>query len=435
MKFVSTNGSGKPVTFMEAMERGLAPDGGLYVPDSIPLLDSGFLKKLPDLDFGEIAFEMARPYLEGEIGTEALLRVIEHAFNFPVKLIEVENGQFVLELFHGPTLAFKDFGARFMARLFFELAKERGGETTILAATSGDTGSAVANGFNHIPGVRVVVLYPKGKVSSLQEKQFTTLGSNISAVEVDGVFDDCQKLVKMAFMDENLNGKMRLSSANSINIARLLPQSFYYAYAVGQLGKRNLSSVSFSVPSGNFGNLTAGLIANRMGIPAGRFIAATNSNDVVPNYLAGSEFLPASSKQTISNAMDVGDPSNFARIRHLFGGDDQNVRNEIAGYSFSDEETRDTIRTVYKNSGYILCPHTAVGYRAAELYRKTAEHRPAVTLATAHPVKFREVIEPVIGRAIEVPERLKPVLQKEGNSLSIPADYKTFTKLLTELQR
>ncbi len=434
MKFVSTNGKSRPATFLEAMKSGLAPDGGLYVPERVPQLENDLLIRFPEFDFREIALEMARPYLEDEIGTDALLRVIDEAFNFPIELVETKKSSFVLELFHGPTLAFKDFGARFMARLFSEIAREKGEKTTILAATSGDTGSAVASGFFNVPGVNVVVLYPKGKVSSLQEKQFTTLGSNITAVEVEGVFDDCQNLVKKAFLDPGLNQRCNLSSANSINIARLLPQSFYYAYATAQLQKRGVDTPAFSVPSGNFGNLTAGLIAKRMGVPAGRFIAATNRNDVVPKYLDGNEFHALPSKQTISNAMDVGNPSNFARIRHLFGGDDQNVRRQIAGYSFSDDETRSTLRKVYETSGYILCPHTAVGYRAAELFRKRVENRPAVTLATAHPVKFSEVIEPVIGRKVEIPERLKPVLQKEGNSVSIPADYNSFAKLLTELQ-
>lgn len=435
MKFISTNGDSKPATFLEAMKSGLAPDGGLYLPESVPRFDSDLLKRFQELDFTEISYEMARPYLEDEIGSGALGRVTESAFNFPIKLVEVEKGSFVLELFHGPTLAFKDFGARFMARLFSEIAKSKGEETTILAATSGDTGSAVANGFYNVPGVKVVVLYPKGKVSPLQEKQFTTLGGNITSVEVNGVFDDCQKLVKKAFLDSELNQKCNLSSANSINIARLLPQSFYYAFATAQLQKIGVEYPSFSVPSGNFGNLTAGLIAKKMGVQTGSFIAATNSNDVVPNYLAGEEFQIKPSKQTISNAMDVGNPSNFFRIRHLFGENNEKVRKEIAGYSFSDAETRETIRTVFESSGYLLCPHTAVGYRAAEYYREAFEGGTTVTLATAHPVKFSEVIEPVIGRKVEVPDRLKSVLQKDGSSLSIPNDYKKFAKLLKELQR
>lgn len=435
MKFISTNGDSKPATFLEAMKSGLAPDGGLYLPESVPRFDSDLLKRFQELDFTEISYEMARPYLEDEIGSGALGRVTESAFNFPIKLVEVEKGSFVLELFHGPTLAFKDFGARFMARLFSEIAKSKGEETTILAATSGDTGSAVANGFYNVPGVKVVVLYPKGKVSPLQEKQFTTLGGNITSVEVNGVFDDCQKLVKKAFLDSELNQKCNLSSANSINIARLLPQSFYYAFATAQLQKIGVEYPSFSVPSGNFGNLTAGLIAKKMGVQTGSFIAATNSNDVVPNYLAGEEFQVKPSKQTISNAMDVGNPSNFFRIRHLFGENNEKVRKEIAGYSFSDAETRETIRTVFESSGYLLCPHTAVGYRAAEYYREAFEGGTTVTLATAHPVKFSEVIEPVIGRKVEVPDRLKSVLQKDGSSLSIPNDYKKFAKLLKELQR
>jgi threonine synthase len=433
MKFLSTKGKSKPATFLEAMKRGLAPDGGLYIPDDVPILDSDLLKQFPELVFGEMAFEMASPYLKSEIGSDALHKVIESAFNFPVELVEMEKGSFILELFHGPTLAFKDFGARFMARLFSEIAQKNEKETTILVATSGDTGSAVANGFFNVPGVRVVVLYPEGGVSSLQEKQFTTLGSNITAVKVRGVFDDCQMLVKRAFLDPQLNQKLNLSSANSINIARLLPQSFYYAYAVAQLQKKGIEFPSFSVPSGNFGNLTAGLIADRMGVKMGRFIAATNRNDVVPNYLAGDKFKSKASVKTISNAMDVGNPSNFPRIMHMYDGNDQKVRKKVVGYSFSDSETRETIRSVYKNTGYLLCPHTAIGYKAAEQYRKRVEDVPTVTLATAHPVKFSEVIEPVIKRKIELPERLKPVLQRKVDAFSIPADYKKFTKLLIDL--
>lgn len=433
MKFLSTKGISKPATFLEAMKRGLAPDGGLYIPDDVPTLDSELLKRFPELNFREMAFEMASPYLQSEIGSDALHKVIESAFNFPVKLVEMDKGSFILELFHGPTLAFKDFGARFMARLFSEIAQKNEKETTILVATSGDTGSAVADGFFNVPGVRVVVLYPEGGVSSLQEKQFTTLGSNITAVKVRGVFDDCQMLVKRAFLDPQLNQKLNLSSANSINIARLLPQSFYYAYAVAQLQIRGIEFPSFSVPSGNFGNLTAGLMADRMGVQTGKFIAATNRNDVVPNYLSGEKFQAKASVKTISNAMDVGNPSNFPRIMHLYDENEHKVRKKIAGYSFSDSETRETIRSVYETNGYLLCPHTAIGYRAAELYRQKVDDVPTVTLATAHPVKFSEVIEPVIKREIVIPERLKPVLQKTVHALSIPADYKRFTKLLTEL--
>jgi threonine synthase len=412
------------------MVQGLAPDGGLYMPEELPLLSDEALSDLSGMKFNDLAFQMASPFLKGEIGEDTLHRVISDAFDFPTEISEPEPGRFVLELFHGPTLAFKDYGARFMARLFSELSEKRGEEVTILVATSGDTGSAVANGFYKVPGVNVFVLYPNGKVSPLQEKQFTTLGENITALEVDGVFDDCQKLVKQAFVDAELRQKMQLSSANSINIARLLPQSFYYGYASAALKARGKMPPVFSVPSGNFGNLTGGLFAEKMGIPAAGFLAATNANSVVPEFLNGSEFTPRASVQTISNAMDVGNPSNFDRIRHLCSGDDSLIRKTLRGYSYSDQETRDTIAAVYQKTGYLMCPHTAVGYRAAEEYIQENEGAITVTLATAHPVKFREVVEPVIGQTVSVPERLRPVLRAKSKSTSVSAHYLDFRDLL-----
>ncbi len=430
MNFVSTNGKSDPVSFLEAMVRGLAPDGGLFMPEQIPVLPESTLTNLSRLSFNDLAFRMASPFLKGEIGEEALRRVLSDAFDFPTEISEPEPGKFVLELFHGPTLAFKDYGARFMARLFSELAGRRGEEVTILVATSGDTGSAVANGFFKVPGVKVFVLYPGGKVSPLQEKQFTTLGENITALEVEGVFDDCQKLVKQAFVDDELQKKMQLSSANSINIARLLPQSFYYGYASARLTSKGIEAPVFSVPSGNFGNLTGGLIAERMGIPASGFLAATNKNSVVPEFLQGEAFTPRASVQTISNAMDVGNPSNFDRIMHLCSGDESMIRKQLRGYSCSDLETRETIAAVYQKTGYVMCPHTAVGYRAAGEFHQENKDAATVTLATAHPVKFREVVEPVIGKTVAVPERLKPILEKQSSSHSLPADYAAFRDLL-----
>jgi threonine synthase len=433
MKFVSTNGQSKPVTFLEAMRKGLAPDGGLYMPEEIPVLPDSFWSSLKELSFNEIAFEIAKPYFGGELSDEELQSVIEDAFNFPVPITQVEENNFVLELFHGPTLAFKDFGARFMARLFSEKARKDQQEVTILVATSGDTGSAVAHGFYKVDGVKVCLLFPKGKVSKLQEQQMATLGENVTALEVEGVFDDCQRLVKQAFTDQELNSKMRLSSANSINIARLLPQSFYYAYAVSVLQKKGIDEPVFSVPSGNFGNLTGGLLAMKMGMPAKHFLAATNVNDVVPEYLKGDQFEPRVSVQTISNAMDVGNPSNFARIKHLFGGSDSAIRDQITGYSYTDEETRETIRQVFEEFEYLLCPHTAIGYRAAKQYQtERGESLPIVTLATAHPVKFRDVIEPEINQDIEIPERLKVWLQKEKKSTTIGSDFEGFKEFLID---
>jgi threonine synthase len=346
------------------------------------------------------------------------------------------NKQHILELFHGPTLAFKDFGARFMARLFSENAQKKDEEVTILVATSGDTGGAVANGFYKVPGVKVCLLYPKGKVSSLQEKQMTTLGENITALEVDGVFDDCQHLVKKAFLDKELNEKIQLSSANSINIARLLPQSFYYAFAVAELMRQEELSKSpvFSVPSGNFGNLTGGMLAGRMGLPIKHFLAATNVNDVVPTYLKSGDFEPKDSIQTISNAMDVGNPSNFSRMKFLFQGSENTMRKIISGYSYSDEETRHTILDVYKDKGYLLCPHTAIGYRAAMEYQSENNiDNHLITLATAHPVKFRDVIEPVIDEKIDLPTRLNRTLKHKKKSLSIDKRYESFKEQLIEL--
>ncbi|MDR9365072.1 MAG: threonine synthase [Balneolaceae bacterium] len=431
MKFVSTNKNSNPVTFLEAMRKGLAPDGGLYMPEEIPVLPDSFWSSLKELSFNEIAFEMAKPYFGEELSDEKLNSVINDAFNFPVPITPVEGNNFVLELFHGPTLAFKDFGARFMARLFSEQARKDQQEVTILVATSGDTGSAVAHGFYKVDGVKVCLLFPKGKVSNLQEQQMATLGENVTALEVEGVFDDCQRLVKQAFIDDELNSKMQLSSANSINIARLLPQSFYYAYAVSVLQKKGIEMPVFSVPSGNFGNLTGGLLAMKMGMPAKHFLAATNVNDVVPEYLKGDQFQPRDSVQTISNAMDVGNPSNFVRIKYLFGDSDSAIRDQITGYSYTDEETRETIREIFEKFSYLLCPHTAIGYRASNEYQTERGMKiPTVTLATAHPVKFRDVIEPEINQEIDVPDRLKVWLEKEKKSTSIGCDFEGFKEFL-----
>lgn len=403
------------------------------MPEEIPVLPDSFWSSLKELSFNEIAFEMAKPYFGDELSDEKLNSVISDAFNFPVPITPVEESNFVLELFHGPTLAFKDFGARFMARLFSEQARKDQKEVTILVATSGDTGSAVAHGFYKVDGVKVCLLFPKGKVSSLQEQQMATLGENVTALEVEGVFDDCQRLVKQAFTDDELNSKLQLSSANSINIARLLPQSFYYAYAVSVLQKKGIETPVFSVPSGNFGNLTGGLLAMKMGMPVKHFLAATNVNDVVPEYLNGDQFQPRDSVQTISNAMDVGNPSNFVRIKYLYGDSDSAIRNQITGYSYTDEETRETIRDIFKKFSYLLCPHTAIGYRASNEYLNERGVRiPTVTLATAHPVKFRDVIEPEINQEIEVPERLKVWLEKEKKSTVIGSDFEGLKQFLVD---
>lgn len=431
MKFISTAGRSEPVGFLEAAEQGLAPDGGLYMPDHLPRLPFSFTEEKDSYTLHELALECAAPFLEGQMNRKELDELISDAIHFDAPLVQLDDHLFILELFHGPTLAFKDFGARFMARLFSRKRTSSDRDLVILVATSGDTGSAVANGFYDLPGVQVTLLYPKGKVSTIQRKQMTTLGRNITALEVDGTFDDCQKLVKTAFSDDNLNRELLLSSANSINIARLLPQSFYYLHAFFQLKQYTDQTPIFSVPSGNFGNLTAGLMAEVMGLPVQKFIAATNRNDIVPRFLEGEEFNPAPSKQTLSNAMDVGDPSNFSRIRALFNGSDQAVRNHLFGASFTDEETKEKIGEVYNKYDYVADPHTAVGLLAAEKYQdQTGTKHPAIVLSTAHPAKFLNVVEKVIGRKVEIPARLKKATQKEEKSESISAGYDTFKKFL-----
>lgn len=433
MKFISTNNKAEPSSFLEAMRRGLAPDGGLYMPDSIPQLSDDFWSRLHEMNFHEISFEIVKPYLEEDLSDSEIQAVLQESLTFPVKMKPVQEGLDILELFHGPTLAFKDFGARFMARLFSEKAQKDQNEVTILVATSGDTGSAVAHGFYEVPGVQVCLLYPKGKVSLLQEQQMATLGENIRVLEVEGTFDDCQALVKKAFVDEQLNRQMDLSSANSINIARLLPQSLYYVFAYGELQKRGVKEMVFSVPSGNFGNLTGGLLAMKMGMPVQTFLAATNVNDVVPQYLKGSGYHPRRSIQTIANAMDVGDPSNFVRIQSLFEQSDSEIRKHLKGYSFSDEETCAAISELYENTGYLACPHTAIGYLAAKKHQPNGEDAShTIVLSTAHPVKFRDEIEPIIKKQIEVPDRLQKWMNREKKSVAIGNSYQEFKRFLTD---
>jgi threonine synthase len=422
MNYYSTNNKKSTVSLKEAVLKGLAPDKGLYMPESIPVLPESFFGSLPEKSFQQIAYEVAHALLQQDVPADELRKMVEHTITFDAPLVEIEKSVFSLELFHGPTLAFKDFGARFMSQLLSWFAKAEKREIVILVATSGDTGSAVANGFLGVPGVKVVVLYPSGKVSDIQEKQFTTLGQNITALEVDGTFDDCQRLVKEAFLDEELNKKFFLTSANSINIARLIPQSFYYFYAWSRLKDR--SNVVFSVPSGNFGNLTAGLIAKRMGLPIRHFIASTNRNDIVPEYLDTGTFNPKPSQATVSNAMDVGNPSNFARMMDLYANDLNNIKADITGYRFSDEETKQAMREVYKTSNYMLDPHGAVGYLGLKKY--LAEHTEAtgVFFETAHPAKFLEVVTSILKVKPVVPLQLRVYLErdkitiKSGNSLT-----------------
>lgn len=435
MKFISTNGDAPPVTFKEAILRGLAPDGGLYVPHEFPSVNSGFLDLVSRQNLQDIAYEITRLFVD-EIKPEYLKKMLDEAINFNAPLVHLHGDRYILELFHGPTMAFKDFGARFMSRLFSALHDDKQKDIVILAATSGDTGSAVAQGFLGVEGIKVCLLYPSGKVSKLQEQQITTAGHNITALEVSGTFDDCQKMVKQAFSDSELAGELILSSANSINIARLIPQTFYYWYAIAQLEK--YSQPIFSVPSGNFGNLTAGLWAQKMGMPAKGFIAATNANDIFPEYLETGKFNPRPSVQTISNAMDVGNPSNFDRIEHLFDYSHEKIKKHIWGASFTDDQTRNAIRKVYDETGYILDPHTAVGYLGVEEYIKSDEfrfgnnHSSFVILATAHPAKFSEEIEPVIQKEIKLPERLRKSMEKEKQSIELPNDYRSLKQFLQE---
>ena len=417
MKFRSTLRRSPEVSLRDAVLRGSAPDGGLYMPVEIPRIDEDFLKSLPSLTFHEIALEISELFAVGEIPPHVLMKIVTDAFNFPVPLVTLNDRLHILELFHGPTLAFKDFGARFMARLMGYFVQESGKELTVIVATSGDTGSAVAQAFLGVSGIRVVILYPAGRVSAAQEKQLTTLGQNITALEVSGSFDDCQRLAKQSLVDPEIAGKITLTSANSINIARLIPQSFYYFSALAQLGPSETLPV-FSVPSGNFGNLTGGLLAKRMGLCVAQFIAATNANDVVPEFLRSGKMIPRASRHTISNAMDVGNPSNFARIVDLYDNDLQAIRRDIWGCSFSDEATLRVMHDVEERHGYVLDPHTAVGVLGWQSFAKQNHPKTqGIVLATAHPAKFGETVARAIGVRVEMPERLAAFLDRPKKSI------------------
>lgn len=429
MQFYSTNKKVPLVSFKEAVLKGLPDDNGLYMPANVPVFPDEFVQKLPSLSYSEIAYESARLIIEDEIEKNELRNLIEDAFNFDVPLINVQDNIHVLELYHGPTLAFKDFGARFMARVMGHFLKSDGREINILVATSGDTGSAVAQGFLGVEGINVTLLYPKEKVSKIQEQQLTTLGQNVTALEVEGTFDDCQHLVKTAFLDEELNQKLNLSSANSINIARLLPQSFYYTYAYSRL-MNSSENIYFSVPSGNYGNLCGGLLAKKMGIPIAGFIAASNANDIVPSYLETQKFEPRSSIQTISNAMDVGNPSNFSRLLDLYDYEYQKIITDIKGISFTDEETKGLITEVYEKYNYLMCPHTAIGYGGIMHYLKPGDT--GIVLSTAHPCKFNDVVEPLISEQIDIPLRLKSIIEKEKQAISMTTKFADFKSFLFE---
>ncbi|RLD25269.1 MAG: threonine synthase [Bacteroidetes bacterium] len=432
MQYYSTNNKNYKVSLAEAVRKGLPEDNGLFMPETIPQLPSDFFQNISSWSLAEIGYKILYPFASEAIPDNVLKEICDDAFSFEVPLVEVEKNMYSLELYHGPTLAFKDFGARFMARAlgYFNSGEET--RNTILVATSGDTGSAVANGFYKVDNVDVVILYPQGKVSDLQEKQMTTLGHNIQAIAIDGKFDDCQRLVKKTFLDKSLTEQFGLTSANSINIARLLPQMLYYFYAYGQLSDID-KQIVFSVPSGNYGNLTAGTIAKKMGLPVHHFIAATNANDIVPHYLDTGEFEPKSSIETISNAMDVGDPSNFVRLQELFNHSLAEFRSELSGYSYSDQQTRETILEVYDENKYILDPHGAIGYRALDEFMKHENEVMGVFLETAHPIKFREAIEPLIGKELELPEQLVSVMKAEKKSNNCSVDYNDFKSLLIKL--
>jgi threonine synthase len=432
MKFYSTNNSEHQVGLAEAVIKGLAPDQGLYVPMVIPKLTPELISKLPEMSFREIGYEVIGALFSGDLTQEEIKNLVDHTLVFDAPLVKVEDDIYSLELFHGPTLAFKDFGARFCSKLMSLLLADSTMKVRVLVATSGDTGSAVANGFLGVEGVEVIILFPKGKVSELQEKQFTTLGQNITSIEVDGVFDDCQRLVKEAFLDAELNENLLLTSANSINIARWIPQALYYFYAVSRLPKTE-KKIVFSVPSGNFGNLAAGILAQRMGLPIDHFVAATNLNKVVPEFLAGSEFKSMASIQTVSNSMDVGNPSNFPRLLALYGGDEELLKANVEGYFYEDEETVQAIQQV-KKKGYILDPHGAVGYLGLRDFRSKNAGYLGVFLETAHPGKFRDVVEKALGEEVILPERLSRFLKGEKKAIPMGKGFGEFKEFLKGLE-
>ncbi len=430
MKYYSTNGQAPIATLEKAVVKGLAEDKGLYMPERIKPLPQEFFDNIENLSFQEIAYTVADAFFGEDVPAEDLKKIVYDTLAFDCPCVKVTDSIFSLELFHGPTLAFKDVGARFMARLLqYFLKKEGSQQVNVLVATSGDTGSAVANGFLGVDGIHVYVLYPKGKVSPIQECQFTTLGQNITAVEVDGVFDDCQALVKNAFMDADLNAHMKLTSANSINVARFLPQAFYYFYAYAQMKKLGLADqLVVCVPSGNFGNICSALFGKKMGLPIKRFIAANNANDIFFNYLQTGKYEPKASVQTIANAMDVGDPSNFARVYELYGKSHEAICADISGATYKDEQIAETIREVKAETGYVCDPHGACGYRALKEGLKAGEV--GVFLETAHPAKFKDTVDGILGGNLEIPAKLKAFMQGTKQSVPMSKDFADFKQFL-----
>jgi len=422
MKYYSTNKQSPLADFKKATILGQAPDKGLYFPEMIPQVRVELIDQIEDFSNEEIAFTIIKPYIGGTIADEILYEIITETINFPIPLVQVNESMFSLELFHGPTLAFKDVGARFMSRCLGYFVKDDDKKLTVLVATSGDTGGAVANGFYDVDGIEVVILYPSGKVSLVQEKQLTTPGKNIHALEVAGTFDDCQQMVKQAFADEEINKKIFLTSANSINVARWLPQQFYYFFAYKEWKYKDQLPV-ISVPSGNFGNICAGLLAQQSGLPVEHFIAACNANDVIPKYMKTENYQSQKATPTLSNAMDVGNPSNFVRILEIFNHQFPELKDRLTSYSISDEETIATIKKVFEQFDYTLDPHGAVGYLSLEQYLENDPNQKGIFLETAHPIKFPEIIEQITGKTLPVPSSVIHLMDKEKQSISIKNNY------------
>ncbi len=429
MQYYSLNNKSTSVSFREATIKGQAPDKGLYFPETIPQADKDLIEGIEKLSNEEIAFRVIKPYVANEIPEEELFRMVSETVNFPIPLVQVSDTIFSLELFHGPTLAFKDVGARFMSRCLGFFLKDEKKKVTVLVATSGDTGGAVASGFYNVPGVEVVILYPSGKVSPVQEKQLTTFGKNIRALEIEGTFDDCQQMAKAAFADEEINQQLFLTSANSINVARWLPQQFYYFFAYRQWKDKNHPPV-ICVPCGNFGNICAGILAWKSGLPVSHFIAACNINDVIPRYLQTSEFKPQTAKATLSNAMDVGNPSNFVRILEIFHHNFPELKNHLTSYSITDEETLDTIKEVFEKYHYTTDPHGAVGYLALQRYLTGYPWRKGIFLETAHPVKFPEAVQSATGEEVSIPASVQGIMNSKKESILMKPGYPTFKEYL-----
>ena len=430
MKFYSLNNQNIQATFKEAVIAGIAPDKGLYFPESIIPLPADFFENIEKLSNHEIAFQAIHQFVSEDIPDEALKDIIANTLDFDFPVVEIEENVATLELFHGPTMAFKDVGARFMANCLGYFSQGEKQDVTVLVATSGDTGGAVANGFLGVDGVKVVILYPSGKVSEIQEKQLTTLGQNIEAMEVDGVFDDCQRMVKTAFLDTEITDHKKLTSANSINVARWLPQLFYFLFAYKQ-AKSKGKEIVFSVPSGNFGNICAGMVAQKLGMPVKHFVASTNVNDVVPKFMESGVYEPMPSVATISNAMDVGDPSNFVRIRHLYQDDLETLQKSLSSYSFTDENTKAIMKEVYSKTGYVMDPHGAVGYLGLKEYQKSNPNTFGIFLETAHPVKFLDVVQDTLEISPKIPPQIMKVMDKEKKSYKI-SSYEELKQFLLD---